>query len=68
MALDKIDFSSIFGDRIGGIDFINDLITGENTNEMGVENSNGIKIAEKTINFFKSYFLNSFPDITEPTI
>lgn len=43
MALDKIDFSSIFGDRIGGIDFINDLITGDNANEMGVENSNGIK-------------------------
>lgn len=43
MALDKIDFSSIFGDKIGGIDFINDLITGDNANEMGVENSNGIK-------------------------
>ena len=43
MALDKIDFSSIFGDKIGGIDFINGLITGDNANEMGVENSNGIK-------------------------
>lgn len=42
MALDKVNFSSIFGEKIGGVDYIKDL-TENNNSELGVKGSNQIK-------------------------